>query len=139
MIAIDIKAVLKKYNSILKYLFYSIIVTFVDFFVMWVLTNSFNMNLIYANTIAVIVGFILHYILASQSVFNAKYGIKGFTVYILTFIIGLSCANFIIYVSYNYIFCIMGNNIRLLFSKGASIILPFFVMYFIRKYTYKYI
>lgn len=139
MIAIDIKAILKKYNSILKYLFYSIIVTVVDFFVMWVLTNSFNMSLVYANTIAVIIGFILHYILASKSVFNTEYGIKGFTVYILTFILGLSCADFIIYVSYNYVFCLMENSIRLLFSKGASIILPFFVMYFIRKGTYKYI
>lgn len=122
---------------ILKYLFYSTIVTVIDFFVVWALTNFLNVNLIYANTIAVILGFIIHYILASKSVFNTDYGIKGFTVYILTFILGLICADVLIYVSYKYLFYFMENNIKLLLSKGVSIVGPFFIMYFIRKYAYK--
>lgn len=122
---------------ILKYLFYSTIVTVIDFFVVWALTNFLNVNLIYANTIAVILGFIIHYILASKSVFNTDYGIKGFTVYILTFILGLICADVLIYVSYKYLFYFMENNIKLLLSKGVSIVGPFFIMYFIRKYVYK--
>ncbi|MCD2346181.1 GtrA family protein [Clostridium guangxiense] len=122
---------------ILKYLFYSTIVTVIDFFVVWALTNFLNVNLIYANTIAVILGFIIHYILASKSVFNTGYGIKGFTVYILTFILGLICADVLIYVSYEYLFYFMENNIKLLLSKGVSIVGPFFIMYFIRKYAYK--
>lgn len=122
---------------ILKYLFYSTIVTIIDFFVVWVLTNFFNMNLIYANTIAVILGFIIHYILASKSVFNTDYGIKGLAVYILTFIFGLICADVLIYVSYEYLFYLMENNTKLLVSKGVSIVGPFFIMYFIRKYLYE--
>lgn len=122
---------------ILKYLFYSTIVTVIDFFVVWVLTNFFNVNLICANTIAVILGFIIHYILASKSVFNTEYGIKGFAVYISTFILGLVCADALIYVSYEYLFCFMGHNINLILSKGVSIVGPFFIMYFIRKYAYK--
>ncbi|MDD2483592.1 MAG: GtrA family protein [Eubacteriales bacterium] len=119
-----------------KYFFYSVIVAIVDTGIVWALLRFSLAHLVVANTIGVITGFVLHYMLASKSVFNTKYGLGGFVVYLGTFIAGLGFANWLIYISYHHIFMNWPTDLRILLSKGVSIALPFFAMYFARKYLF---
>ena len=134
----NIKNKIIEHEALIKYLSYSVFVTVIDVLVAWILMK-FNMSLVLSNTIAVIVGFIIHYLLSSKSVFNADYGAIGFAVYFITFIIGLVSADSLIYVSYHYVFFMFNDNINFLMSKCVSIVTPFFIMYFIRKYAYSLI
>lgn len=121
---------------IVNYLFYSIVVTLVDTGIVWALVRFSEIHLVAANTIGVVSGFLLHYLLASKSVFQAEYGIVGFLVYLSTFIFGLALANWLIYMSYQYVFFAYSVNLRILLSKGISIAVPFFVLYYLRKHLF---
>lgn len=131
-----IKLILKSKLAILKYLKYSAVVTLVDMMIVWSLTRFWSVPLITANTIGVVSGFILHYLLVSKSVFKTEYGSKGFLIYLSTFTFGLIFANWLIYVSYEYIFYAYMVDLRLILSKGVSLMIPFFALYFTRKYLF---
>lgn len=131
-----IKLILLGKLSISKYMKYSVVVTIVDTLIVWSLTRIWAVPLITANTIGVVSGFILHYLLVSKSVFQTGYGSKGFLIYLSTFIVGLLFANWMIYVSYEFFFRAYSTDIRLLLSKGMSVIIPFFALYFTRKYLF---
>lgn len=132
----SIKLLLKGKFAIANYFFYSVIVTLVDTGIVWGLVRFSTLHLVTANTIGVVTGFLLHYIMASKSVFNTKYGLPGFLIYLATFLFGLTFANWIIYVSYEYVFTAYALDLRILLSKGASIGVPFFAMYYLRKYLF---
>lgn len=134
----NIKNIINKNKALIRYFCYSCFVTVIDLTMVWILMK-FGMSLVLSNTIGVIIGFIIHYILSSKSVFDTDYGVKGFLVYLMTFIFGLVFADALIYVSYHYLFFMFGNDINLTLSKGVSIAVPFFVLYFARKYAYKFI
>lgn len=119
--------------AIVNYLFYSIVVTLVDTGIVWALVRFSEIHLVAANTIGVVSGFLLHYLLASKTVFQTEYGIAGFLVYLATFLFGLSFANWLIFMSYHYVFYAYSVNLRILLSKGVSIAVPFFVLYCLRK------
>lgn len=119
-----------------NYLFYSVVVTLVDTGIVWTLVCYSVIHLVAANTIGVVTGFLLHYLLASKSVFKTEYGIKGFIIYLTTFLFGLSFANWLIYMSYNYVFFAYSVDLRILLSKGVSIAVPFFVLYYLRKHLF---
>lgn len=131
-----LKKIISKYNNILIYGSISIGVTIIDVIVTYILKH-FTL-LVIANSAGVITGGIIQYILNSKFVFHVNKNTKNFGIYVLTFIFGLILANLIIYYSdmlfHYYIF-----NERLIFllSKGLSIIIPFFALYFIRKGLYK--
>jgi len=131
-----IRSKLKGKLLILEYLMYSAGVTLIDTMIVWSLTRFWSVTLITANTIGVVFGFILHYLLASKPVFQTGYGSKGFLIYLSTFIFGLFFANWLIYMSYEYVFCAYMADLRLILSKGVSLIIPFFVLYFTRKYLF---
>ncbi|AAK80535.1 putative flippase GtrA [Clostridium acetobutylicum] len=135
----NLKKKFNRYGSIIKYLSYSIFVTVIDIAAVWVIMSFLNVGIVYANTIGIIIGFIIHYLLASKSVFNVEYGILGIGVYFITFLFGLLMADFIVYLSYIRVFYFLGKDINFLLSKGASIVIPFFVMYFMRKYIYLFL
>jgi len=122
--------------AVVNYFFYSVIVTVVDTGIVWTLVRFSTIHLVAANTIGVITGFLLHYILASKSVFNTEYGIAGFVIYLATFLFGLGFANWLIFMSYHYVFYAHSVDLRILLSKGVSIAVPFFALYYIRKYLF---
>ncbi|HBV89006.1 MAG TPA: hypothetical protein DEF42_20735 [Desulfosporosinus sp.] len=122
--------------AISRYLIYSLLVALVDTMIVWSLTRFWSVSLITANTIGIVFGFILHYFLASKSVFHTEYGYKGLLIYLSTFIFGLVCANWLIYMSYEYMFDFCMIDLRLILSKGVSLVIPFFVLYFARKYLF---
>ncbi len=126
----------KKLPPLLLYLFYSIIVTIVDISIVWVLHGIFLINIVVANTIGVILGSVLHYLLSSKSVFSFEYGLSGFAIYFITFLFGLILADVLIYWGNIYIFDTLTDNLNFLFSKGLSVIVPFFCLYYLRKLLY---
>lgn len=128
-----IKLLLKGKFAIANYFLYSVIVSIIDTGIVWGLVRFSPIHLVTANTIGVITGFFLHYILASKSVFNTEYGLAGFIVYLATFLFGLVFANWLIFVSYHYAFNAYSVDLRILLSKGVSVGVPFFAMYYIRK------
>lgn len=130
------KFLLKGQIAIANYLFYSVIVTLVDTGIVWTLVRFSATHLVAANTIGVITGFLLHYILASKSVFHTEYGIGGFMIYLATFLFGLGFANWLIFMSYHHVFFAYSVDLRILLSKGVSIAVPFFVLYYLRKHLF---
>ncbi|MDD3168829.1 MAG: hypothetical protein PHC91_05115 [Eubacteriales bacterium] len=122
--------------AIVNYLFYSVIVTLADTGIVWALVRFSEIHLVAANTIGVVSGFLLHYLLASKSVFQTEYGIAGFLVYLTTFLFGLSFANWLIFMSYHYVFYAYSVDLQILLSKGVSIAVPFFVLYYLRKHLF---
>ena len=131
-----LKQILKDKFALSKYFLYSVIVAVIDTIIVWLLTRQNLTHLVMANTIGVSIGFVLHYLLSSKSVFKTRYSVIGFIIYLGTFFVGLFVANWLIYVSYQYIFVDYMMDLRILLSKGVSIIVPFFLMYFLRSYLF---
>lgn len=123
-------------TALARYFYYSVVVTVVDTGIVWFLTRFSVTSLVAANTLGVVSGFILHYVLASRSVFGARYDAAGFAIYLGTFLAGLGFANWLIYVSYHYVFMGCPLDLRILFSKGVSVAVPFFAMYYGRKFLF---
>lgn len=131
-----IVTLLDRYKRIIRYLMNSCLVTIVDISVVWLLHYIFQINLIVANTCGVVIGTMIGYYLTSKFVFEGAKGSKGIIVYLLTFVLGLLLANSLIYLGDNILFIKLGEQWRFLFSKGISIVGPFFILYGIRKKLY---
>lgn len=128
--------VYKKFKKIFQYLFFSILSTLLDTTVVWIAFHILNLNLTIANTAGVITGFFLSYFLSLKTVFDTRHGIGAFAIYGSTSIIGLILANYLITTTYAFSIAYFSKWFAFLLSKGVSIVLPFFVMYFMRKYLY---
>lgn len=131
-----LKQILTGKSAISRYFVYSVIVTLVDTLIVWTLTRFSSIQIVTANTIGVVTGFILQYLLSSKSVFDTEYGSAGFIIYLGTFLLGLAAANWLTYVSYEHIFVGFAEDLRILLSKGVSIAIPFFLLYYLRKYLF---
>lgn len=129
------KGVYHKLPPIGKYLLFSIVVTVVDSAIAWLLSMRLGVDLTVANTIGVVVGQILHYILSSGEVFEMEYGATGAVIYFGTFLLGLALANFIITTVFSIV-AFLPKDLAFLVAKGCSIVAPFFALYFLRKFLY---
>ena len=123
--------------KLIKYFLFSIISTVVDTALVWICLNYFSIAIVVANTIGVVIGFIIHYLLSSKNVFETDYGPAGFLIYLGTFFIGLALADGIIYICYNYLILFLPKATAFLIGKGFSIAIPFFIMYFLRLLAYR--
>lgn len=131
-----IKSLFKKYNTIIKYGLYSVLVMIIDIFVVYILKNKFNINIVSANTAGVITGAVVQYFFVTENVFKKNLNFKTLIVFFSTFALGLFLADLTIYISYNSLLKEVTEQWAFLLSKGFSIVIPFFIMYFIRKYAY---
>lgn len=125
-----LKAQICLHKSFLLYGVISVFVTFIDVATCrlcerWISPVS-------ANTVGVLTGFIIQYFLVTQHVYN-KNNVKSFITFLWTFLIGLIFANSIVYAFRTYVFAENDGGMAFLISKGFSIVLPFFLMYFLRK------
>lgn len=93
-------------------------------------------EVVIANTIGVVVGFIVQYFLTSRHVYNSK-DIIIFIKFLTTFLFGLLLANAIVYICRTWIFQDSETLFAFLASKGLSIVIPFFLLYFVRKHWIK--
>jgi putative flippase GtrA len=123
-------------TPMLRYLLYSIFVTIIDTLIVWILYRVIGVNVVVSNTTGVVIGFIIHYLLSSKSVFDTDLGIPGFIIYLLTFLIGLALADWLIYAGETKLFQSLPVTLSFLSSKGLSIVLPFFFLYFLRKLSF---
>lgn len=121
---------LYKYRSISKYVMYSLIVTIIDVSIVYLIRRFILINIIIANTVGVVVGFLIHYFLSIKNVFAMKSDRIVFFVYFATFLMGLALANYVIWIFYEVF------KTGFFVSKGASVTIPFFAMYSIRKAIY---
>ncbi len=117
-----------KYKKIIMYGIFSVLSLIVDAAVFFTLFNVFGLKLVVSNTIAMSVGFVIQFMLSSKKVFDVEITLSSLVVYIATTLLGFVIANATIKVSYDILF--EGNSI---IAKGLSVVIPFFIMYFLRK------
>ena len=129
------RALLKKWRRIIIYGMNSVIATVIDVAVVWILAKL-HMGIVAANTIGVAVGFVVGYLLDSHYVFPTARGRLGFGIYLGTSLGGLALGDLLIWWGTVKLFAGMSENMNFLFSKGMSIVVPFFVMYLLRKLLY---
>ena len=85
-----------------------------------------------ANALGVCVGFIIQYFLCSRKVYRSKTK-RTLIVFFLTWLFGLGLASLVIYVVRVLIYHRDEGLIAFAVAKGASIVIPFFITYFLRK------
>lgn len=125
-----LKVQIRLHKSFLLYGMISVFVTIIDVAICRLCETWISS--VAANTVGVVSGFVIQYFLTARHVYN-KNNIKSFLVFLWTFFIGLIFANSIVYVFRTYVFAGSDSSLAFLTSKGFSIVLPFFLMYFLRK------
>ena len=130
-----LKGAYRKLPPIGKYLLFSVLVTLVDAALSWLLSMRLEVRLPVANTIGV-VGQVIHYALSSGQVFDMEYGGVGAVIYFSTFLLGLVAANAIITAVFALAVALVPKDLAFLAAKGCSIVVPFFGLYFLRKFLY---
>lgn len=125
-----------QYSTLCRYFLKSCLVTVVDISVVFLLYRFLHVNLVIANSVGVLCGFLLDYIITARFVFQNAEGAKGFLVFFGTFLLGLLLADWLIYIGSTYIFVAMGEKMNFFCSKGSSIVGPFLILYGIRKGIY---
>lgn len=128
--SLGMKLAYGRHWKIIRYGFNSVVVALLDTAIVYLVFHFVWDDIVLANTIGVVSGFIFHYMLSITSVFGVKAGLKSFLVYGSTFICGLGLADYLIWLSFEKL------NYGFLVSKGISIVIPFFIMYLIRKHIY---
>ena len=124
-----IKEWIKAHRSFVIYFTISVFVTLVDIVVSRVCERF--VDVVIANTIGVVTGFIIQYFLCTRKIYTGS--VKSAIIFFVTWLFGLGLANLIVYVVRVLIFENREGFIYYLIGKGASIAIPFFVLYFIRK------
>lgn len=126
-----------KLSPMMRYLLYSILVTIIDTVVVWVMYRGMGIHVVVSNTTGVIIGFVIHYLLSSKAVFDTELGVQGFLIYLGTFLMGLGLADLLIYTGEKLLFTGLEDNLSFLLSKGLSIVVPFFFLYFLRRILFE--
>ena len=129
------KQLFKRFSTLFRYGINSVVTTVVDTAIVWILVKM-GISIVAANTTGVIVGFLLGYVLTAAYVFQAAKKKMGFVIYFGTFLIGLVLADYLIWLGNTRLFTAFSESVNFLLSKGLSIVVPFFVMYFLRKIMY---
>lgn len=84
-------------------------------------------NYLLACNLGIFSGIIFQYITSMKYVFQKDNFVHAFSIYILTFFLGLALANGTMYISYEL------GSLSFLHSKLISMGVPFFIMYSLRK------
>ena len=112
------------------YFLISVFVTLVDIVVSRV--SERFVDVVIANTIGVVTGFVIQYFLCTKKVYAGS-SVKTAVIFFITWLFGLGLANLIVYLVRVQLFDNREGLIYYLIGKGASIAIPFFITYFIRK------
>ena len=128
---------IRRHRELLLYALVSILSAVLDTAVAWFLFSALGQNILLANTAGVILGFLLHYLAASRSVFKAGYGLRGFAVYLGTFLLGLGLADLLVWSAYRLTRPLLPEGVSFVLSKGVSVVLPFFVLYYLRLFLFR--
>ena len=85
-----------------------------------------------ANTISLVLGFIIQYFLCAKKVYHTN-DVRTAVIFFLTWLLALVMADSIIYIFRVIIFDNRTEFLYFLVAKGFSIVIPFFFIYFLRK------
>ncbi len=120
-------------QKILKYLACSVFTAVLETMIGWLLVHMALCGIVAANTAAVLIGVLVHYFLTLLLVFEKRNNAKSFLAYSISFVLGLALQNVIISLFYEKILCGVADFWKYAVSKGMSLIVPFFLLYVIRK------
>ncbi len=118
-------------SNFTKYLGCSLIATVVDVGIVWILLKM-HVDIVIANTAGVVISFFVSYVLSLKKAFDIKHSTRAFSVFFYTFLLGLILSDIIIKTSYNMTIK-YGENTAFIISKTLALVIPFFVMYIIRR------
>lgn len=119
--------------NILKYLMCSIFTMLLETIIGLIIIIIVDLDVVFINSISIMLGATVHYLLISKKVFHNKIEIYTVIKYILSFIMGLFLQNLVLSVFYGHILVMYNDNIRFIVSKVMSVGISFVVTYFIRK------
>jgi len=128
----SLKKLIKKFENIIKYSSCSLTASALDITLVFLLKHW--LPLVAANTIGVICGTFFHYILTSHLVFHVKIHGWSAVIYCVTFLISLFLNNALIMVLVHYLsYLPIHENIVFFIAKPLSALIPFFIIYILRK------
>ncbi|MDF2590922.1 MAG: rane protein [Clostridia bacterium] len=113
--------------NIAKYFLISCLASVLDLGISNYLYNTTRINYLIACNLGIALGFLFQYFTGMKYVFKGGNRPKTFLIYIGTFALGLLLANTTIWTSYNIL------QLSFFYSKMMSMLVPFFITYFIRK------
>jgi putative flippase GtrA len=99
----------------------------IDFGIAYLIFKIGWVNYLMACNLGIILGFLFQYYICKLYIFNQSNYYSFFTIYIATFLIGFVIADVTMWVCFNMLF------LPFIISKAMSMLLPFFIIYFIRK------
>lgn len=132
----SIKDLINKYQTLIKYMLAAFLGHLLNFLVAYILYVPLDRTLIFSNSTGLVAGFLFTFV-ASRVVFHKKYSLKGFLVYLGTFLLGLVLDNLIIHFATIFFNQFLKKSLAFLISKIISGIVPFIVSYAIRKKVFK--
>lgn len=124
--------IIKHYQKIIKYLACSVFTACLETMIGWALIHVTPYGIVAANTAAIVIGALVHYFITLCMVFEKRNNAKSFFVYVITFALGLVLQNVIIWMFYEKVLSGADEFFKYIVSKGLSLVVPFFLLYFIR-------
>ena len=131
-----IKSLLVKYKKIISYILTSCLTAAIELAIGLVMIDVFSFSSVAANTVGVIIGSLIHYLLVTKKVFIKKTDLRTALIYIATFLIGMGIQNLVVYFADRALKAHLGTELSFAVSKGMSLVVSFVVMYQLRKKLY---
>lgn len=113
--------------NISKYFFVSCMASVLDFCISYLLYRKMGLGYITACNSGIISGFIFQCALCTRYIFKTDNLLNSLLVYLATFIMGIFLADCTMWTGYGVM------KLPFLFSKALSMMVPFFITYFIRR------
>ncbi len=137
-----IRDIIKKNKKIIIYFCFSGASALIESGLLLLLKNSIpylHDHIVYANTIAVFISSVFHFIMTSSLVFKVKMNFSSILVYLATFFMGLGIQNLVIWLTYEKLLSHLIHNDTLLTlaCKICSLASSFFITYFVRSWLNK--
>ncbi|MCR5122249.1 MAG: GtrA family protein [Ruminococcus sp.] len=131
-----IEQLLKKYRRIISYVITSCFTALIELVAGLAMIKLFSFPTVAANTVGIIIGSLVHYLLITNKVFKKKTDFKTAAVYLTTFLIGMLLQNTVIYFSDKLLSQYLKTDLSYTLSKGLSLAVSFIIMYQLRKKLY---
>lgn len=125
----------EQYKMLIKYIVITGAVAVVETIIGYSLKEFCSMSIVYANTISIIIGYVIHYIAISKKVFYSEINKYTVLAYLITFIVGTVLQNAVLKICYEAMLLLEWyDGIKYTFSKFVSLVLPFGITYQLRKW-----
>ena len=124
-----LKALFNRHKLLITYGMISVFVLVIDVIISY--SMEYVTTEVIANTTGVVAGFIIQYFLVSKKVFNSS-NLRTFIIFLITFLFSLMLADGIVFCCRTIFFKDAEPTFAFFISKGFSIVIPFFLIYYIR-------